>query len=281
VSSERYDPGTLPNLIVIGAMKCATTALHRNLRLHPQLSMSYPKELRFFIEENPTPAQIASYKSHFDPSAPVRGESTPGYSKRLNYPGLAERIAEMIPEARLIYIVRDPLDRLCSHWRHLVAAGRESRPLERCLEDLEGNPLVDPSLYRFQLDAYLRHFPLERIHLTTLDALRKDPDTTMREIFSFLAVDPGFTSPRFQNPIHVSDRRGRVRLWARPLQRQRKRRLGRLRARPLLGPLLFSAKPVPRPVVSDALRRRLADRFRDDVAGLRELTGQAFSDWSL
>jgi len=279
---EREAQGALPNMIVIGAMKCASTALHRNLSLHPEIAMSQPKELRFFLKQDPSAEALAAYRSHFNPLAPVRGESTPGYTRGSVYPGVAARMAALIPEARLLYIVRDPIDRICSHWRHLVAARREPRSLERCLDDLDDNPLVDPSLYRAQLDAYLPHFARDRIYVTSLETLRVDPVAEMREIFGFLGVATDFVSPRFQNAIHVSDQRGRARLGATTLARLlRIKRLGTLRSRPRLGPLLFTRQPVPLPVVSDPLRRRLEDRFRDDVAGLREFTGAAFADWSL
>ena len=79
----------LPNLIVIGAAKCGTTSLHEYLNEHPEISMSSEKELYFFVEEKNLGKGLAWYESQFDPSAPVRGESSPGYSAFPLYRGVA------------------------------------------------------------------------------------------------------------------------------------------------------------------------------------------------
>src|ERR687894_2292944 len=70
----------LPNLIVIGAQKCGTSVLHYYLSLHPEVSMSRPKELNFFIEERNWPRGLDWYKSQFDGDARVRGEASPNYT---------------------------------------------------------------------------------------------------------------------------------------------------------------------------------------------------------
>ena len=94
----------LPNLIVIGAAKCGTTSLHEYLNEHPEISMSSEKELYFFVEEKNLGKGLAWYESQFDPSAPVRGESSPGYSALPLYRGVPERMAETIPDAKLVVI---------------------------------------------------------------------------------------------------------------------------------------------------------------------------------
>jgi hypothetical protein len=70
-------PGALPNLLILGAQKCGTSGLHYYLGLHPEVSMSKPKELNFFIEERNWTRGTDWYKRHFDASATVRGESSP------------------------------------------------------------------------------------------------------------------------------------------------------------------------------------------------------------
>src|ERR671915_243608 len=72
--------GALPNLVIIGAQKCGTSVLHYYLGLHPEVSMSKPKELNFFIEERNWPRGVEWYRGHFDPEARVRGEASPNYS---------------------------------------------------------------------------------------------------------------------------------------------------------------------------------------------------------
>src|SRR5688500_4466677 len=123
------EPGAPPNLIVIGGLKCGTTSLHHYLNLHPQIAMSRPKELNFFVEELNWELGTDWYTSHFDPAADVRGETSPHYTNRPRFEGVAERIAESAPGARLIYMVRDPIKRLLSHYVHNVAGGYEQRSL--------------------------------------------------------------------------------------------------------------------------------------------------------
>src|SRR5881398_2677233 len=105
----------LPNLLVIGASKCGTTSLHHYLGLHPEIGMSRVKELHYFVEE-PTESSLRWYASQF-PDAPVRGESSPSYTQRHRSPLVAARIARVLPDVKLVYIVRDPVERLLSSYR--------------------------------------------------------------------------------------------------------------------------------------------------------------------
>ncbi len=115
----------LPNLVVIEAMKCGTSAVHRHLDGHPQIAMCGPKELNFFV--GPEDAQAGNwyrgldwYAGHFDASAPVRGESSPGYTSPA-HPGVAGRMASVLPAARLTTLAsRSP------SWRTRSSAQREA-----------------------------------------------------------------------------------------------------------------------------------------------------------
>ena len=108
----------LPNLIVIGAAKCGTTSLHAYLDEHPEIAMSREKELHFFVDRKNWGRGIEWYEAQFDASAPVRGESSPGYSAYPLYEGVAERMARVVPDAKLVYLVRDPVERVVSHYTH-------------------------------------------------------------------------------------------------------------------------------------------------------------------
>lgn len=127
----RYNPGALPNLIVIGAMKCATTSLHWYLDLHPQVAMSRPKQVNLFVTQQELRAgDIEGYCSRFPADVPVRGESSPSYTKKRKYPGVPERISRFLPDARLVYIIRDPIERIISHYAHEWASRVEERKFD-------------------------------------------------------------------------------------------------------------------------------------------------------
>ena len=93
--------------------------------------MSKPKELNFFIEERNWPRGIDWYKAQFDADARVRGEASPNYTAFPQHQGVPERMASVVPDAKLIYMVRDPLERIAAHWVHNYAKRREKGTLAR------------------------------------------------------------------------------------------------------------------------------------------------------
>src|SRR3954465_14378495 len=143
---RRKSHAAMPNLIIIGGLKCGTTSVHHYLGLHPEIGMSRPKELNFFVEELNWPLGADWYRGHFTGDERVQGESSPHYTNEPRFAGVAERIHGLLPEARIVYIVRDPIDRMLSHYLHNVAGGYESRPLEEALDDPH-SAYVHRSLY--------------------------------------------------------------------------------------------------------------------------------------
>ena len=147
--------GALPNLIVIGGLKCGTTSLHHYLNLHPQIAMSRPKELNFFVAELNWELGPEWYASHFERDAEIRGETSPHYTNLPRFEGVAERMRELLGDgARLIYMVRDPIERMLSHYLHNVGGGYESRPMAEALADPD-SAYVARSRYAMQLEPYL------------------------------------------------------------------------------------------------------------------------------
>src|SRR5687768_8813331 len=102
----------LPNLIIIGAMKCGTTSMHGYLRRHRQIEMSGTKELDFFIAGRNWEKGPDWYASQFPGGTAIRGESSPNYTSALIFPGVPERMHSVVPDARLLFMVRDPVDRI-------------------------------------------------------------------------------------------------------------------------------------------------------------------------
>ncbi len=195
--------GGLPNVVVIGAMKCGTTALHRYLDRHPAIAMSQPKELNFFFGEWGQPETdrlggygegtwhrgIEWYAGRFAAASQVRGESSPGYTSP-DHPEVAERkrMARIVPHARLIYLVRDPVARAVSQYRHHAADGDERRPLSRALLD-ESSQYLARGRYHERLLPFLTHFPTSQIAVLAAEDLRDRRRQTLRRLFAFLDVD--------------------------------------------------------------------------------------------
>jgi hypothetical protein len=278
----------LPNLLIIGAAKCGTTSLHEYLAAHPQISMSSPKELRFFNEHD-WRGRLDWYRGHFDADAPVRGESSPRYTQHPYRPHVPERIASVAPDARLIYVVGDPIERIVSHWVHRYAIGERNAPLDGYIRDAHqpANVVVCPSRYHTQVQLYLRHFPGEQLLVLDQHDIRADRTRTLREAFRFLGVDESFESPAFATEHNSrSQHRALTRvgfpLWNRVLG-PAVRRLPeprRTRARERL--LRMLSRPVTeRPRLTPAQHERLRRELQDEVDQLRELTGKRFASWSL
>jgi len=203
--TSRLEEGRLPNLIVVGAQKCGTTSLHYYLGLHPEIFMAKEKELNYFVEEFNWGKGIDRYRSHFRESARILGESSPAYTNFPVYQGVPERMHATIPEAKLIYILRDPIERILSHYMHSWASGTENRPLTEALEDVESSPYVSRSMYYRQLEQYLPYFPDSRILIIAAEALlHGDRGKTLEKVYSFLNLDSSFQSRKFAFSWHES-----------------------------------------------------------------------------
>ena len=288
----------LPNLLIIGAQKCGTTSLHRYLKLHPEVSMSVPKELDFFVVPNERLFPVGNwgrgldwYSSHFTDDTPVRGETSPNYTVYPFSDGAAERAAAVVPDAKIIYMVRDPIDRIVSHYLHRVLQGEERRSLNDALEDIDGEgpgmTLVYRSMYFMQLERWTRCFPKSAVLVVDQQDVRRDRARTLAGIFRFLDVDPSFTHESFRSQSNVSlEKRPatRAEAW---LRRTRAGNAARAMPAPLRRPAarllraLGGRRPEGRPELSPARRAQLEEMLREDADRLRAFTGRSFSGWSL
>jgi hypothetical protein len=278
--------GALPNLIVIGGLKCGTTSLHHYLNLHPEIAMSRPKELNFFVAELNWDLGPDWYASHFPADAPVRGESSPHYTNLPRFTGVAERMGTLLgDDLRVIYMVRDPIDRMLSHYLHNVGGGYETRPLERALDDPD-NAYVARSRYAMQLEPYLRELGAERIAIVSREELKHERVATMRRLFELCGVDPSFRSEQFEREWETgSAKSGRgFRLMDRAVRLPGLRALDRnfdrlpeslrwLVERVIHDP---QAGDAPKPELPGELRERVVEFVRGDVTRLEEISGRSF-----
>jgi len=274
----------LPNLIVIGAQKCGTSGLHYYLSLHPEVSMSNPKELNFFIEERNFPRGLEWYSRHFDPSAKCRGEASPNYTAYPQHLGVPERIASIVPDARLVYIVRDPIERIAAHWVHNYAKRREKGDLRATL--LHPNTsYVSRSKYFMQLQRFLVHFPEEQILVLDQADLRDQRMPTLRRLFEFVGVDPTFEHPKFEQVRHSTSRKKRATRLGMRVQKASRSALGARvprRAWLALDVALPLSKPISKPDgVAEALGPDVLEVLGEDADRLRAQTGRDFAGWSV
>ena len=270
-------PGALPTLVVLGAMKCGTSALHRYLTLHPQVSTSIPKELDFFLLEKNWERGVDWYAGHFDATKPVRVEASPNYTAFPHHGGVGGRMAEVLPKARFVYLVRDPLDRMASHWVHNVHRGRvdPSAPLGPILLNPAATYLSRSS-YAAQLRQFTEHFSLDRILVLDQRELFGERDRTLRRVFSFAGIDPEFTHPAFAAPHGRTSRM----IKPTPVGFQVRRVCPeflwwRIRHHRWL------TRPIARPDVRAALPDKVLDELRADAAEFAAVTGLDTRHWSI
>lgn len=284
VEGETFAPGegALPNLVVIGAMKCGTTSLHLLLDQHPDIAMSRRKEISFFSQGDDHRG-VPWYMSHFNRAAAIRGESSPSYTKYPQRDGVPARMHALLPDAKLIYILRDPIERTVSHYLHDYLRGREQRPLAEALRSFDDNPYLSASRYHMQLERYLQHYPRSQILILATEDLRDDAHLTLERVIEFLGVPPY----RFDvlSEANVAERRGRNNRLGRMLESRRAKRLGRRLPRPAVELAKFLnarlSKRVPRPALDDETRQAVTAFLSEDVGRLRSATGLAFDKWSL
>lgn len=297
-----------PDFLLLGAAKCGTTSLASYLAQHPQIFFSEPKEPLFFEAE---------YEKGLDwywqryfrgwRGEPVVGE---GRVWNLYLPFVAPRIAEALPDARLVALLRDPVERAHSHWWHRHSRGEEPLGFEEAVaadraridrgERFEGQEgarrwreglyphsvatrhraLLDPGFYAEQIERYLALFPRERLHVILYDDLARDPEGVLRALFRFLGVDEdaAVADTRPRNVRREAIRSpGSARLFrmARTLQL---RRVVPAPLRPVLRGLL-PERPARMPALASGTRRELVAYFEPHTRRLETLLDRDLDAW--
>jgi hypothetical protein len=189
------DP-TLPDFLIIGAQKAGTTALMMNLDVHPGVSMAgsggRPRELHFFDQH--WDRGLDWYRGFFDRSDRLQGEKTPDY---FGHAFALERMARILPHARLVVSLRNPVDRAYSQWNHFNQISEESTAWGWRVESFEkaiarsGNMLIRYGEYATHLSSLYRFYPREQVHVVIAERLREKSQEEYDRLLRFLGLDPG------------------------------------------------------------------------------------------
>ena len=294
----------MPHFIIIGTMKGGTTSLYRYISSHPDAGPSSKKETNFFQTNADFSKGLAWYKAFYKNTGKYCFEASPNYTKRHIFPDVAERMHSILPDTKLIYVLRDPIERIISHYIHNLASGRESRsfsaaiqdrtlnyyiqnyvnrrtsrPFAGIVQDININHYIQTSKYYFQIQAYLEYYSEKQILILESEKLNKDPAGVLREVVAFLEIpDYHYDPDSFTERFHQTKNKKRRTFIDRELSKRTNNRFLLYTVRKMSKPF---RKPIERPVVSSAERAMLAAEIAPDVEKLRQFSGIQFSGWSL
>jgi predicted RNA binding protein with dsRBD fold (UPF0201 family) len=185
--------------VLIGAMKAGTTSFAKYLGLHNKVFMANPKEPQFFSRDEVYQLGIEWYAELFAGAGPEHtlGEASTCYSRRLQYPFAAERLHTHLPNARLIYVLRHPVDRLYSNYvYHLQGMegrqGADVMSIDEFLREFE-DAALDAGNYIAQIEHYLHLFEESRLKCLLYDDIfstsSKVVTEVIRNVFTFLGLE--------------------------------------------------------------------------------------------
>ena len=285
-----------PNLFVIGAMKSGTSSLCAHLAEHPAVFMSPVKEPEHFSRPENFLRRQRHYLRLFRRASNevYLGEGSTEYTKRPTYDGVAERIHAFNPEARLVYVMRDPFQRLVSHYRHQVRKGREKKALAEAIR--RPSDYLPTSYYAYQLRPYLKLFGSRAIYLDTFESLVASPARFCARLFEWLGTDASVVPQTVGERLNVSlealetydEDALRVRLARRfNIFLRHHPRMGRLvpdRARAWYRTLMprESVRSVDSQEFArdmQVTRRTVQPLLAEWIAELEELTGRSYAEW--
>jgi hypothetical protein len=315
-------PARLPNFFIVGAPKAGTTSLHAYLAQHPRIYLSPLKETYYFSSE----FRLENFSDEVRPrllsDARALEEYLQGEVRELRFGGLVSRwedylklfrhvsdeiaigeatplylwsqsapgnIAALIPHARIVISLRNPVDRAYSHYLHMVASGAVRRSFR---EQIEASlrvadqrkigpawPFLEFGRYHEQISRYLSVFPRSQLHISLFEELQETPDLLITRLFTFLGVDPtcrvDLTRRHNEPSVHklaaATYFLKKWRVWE-PL-----RRLAPASTRSRLRSLL--RRPAASLAMPPADRALLVDYYRDEVLKLSALINRDLSGW--
>ncbi|MEO0984955.1 MAG: sulfotransferase [Cyanobacteria bacterium J06639_14] len=202
-----------PDFMIIGAMKCATTTLHDQLAQQPGIFMSEPKEPNFFSDDEQYNKGLEWYRSLFKAAVKgdLCGESSTHYTKIPTYPNTLDRIKQHAPDAKFIYVMRHPIERLVSQYIHEWSQRTVSRDINEAIKTFQ--PLTQYSQYSMQIRPYLEAFGSNKVLPIFSENLRHHPQRELERVCRFIGYSAKSQWQEFAGHQHVSAERLRESAW--------------------------------------------------------------------
>jgi hypothetical protein len=266
--------GRLPTFCIVGAQKAGTTSLATWLGAHPDVFVPEVKEVSYFNDPFNFWRGPDWYRSHFAAAGDVTavGDATPLMQNAL----AVQHLSELLPDARLVAVLRHPVDRTYSHYQHLRATGVERRSFDRAIRAeltlparTGGQYYLQRSEYLPQLQEIVRHYPRDALLVVLFDDLVGKSEETYAAVCRHIGVDeqvrpdvvgsnrnprPGYRHPALERLPLPPAARDRVRRWN-------------------------AGNPRPYPPLAAAARARLCRHFAPGVRALGDWLGRDLSAW--
>ena len=295
MSNEFLHDRRAPNLMLIGAAKAGTTSLYHYLQNSPHIYMSAVKEPQFFSDTEHYAKGIAYYLGKFfsdSENFPVRGEASPRYLHVPDevIPRLQDAYGDRPP--RFLVLLRHPVMRAWSHYRHRNRVHEDQRSFHEALLQERDAGFPSPtgyaaaSFYGRTLQKWFDAFGAERFHIMRLEDLEQDLDTVLRGVWAFLGIPQPATpieesrhnvaaTPRsavLMNVISGDGWHKRIMRHLLPDKALRRRLMTYLQN--------YNVRPDPNAALPDAdSTRLLLDILRDDTLALQDILGLPLEDW--
>ena len=182
----KNESSSLPDFAIIGAMKSATSSLQEQLARQPGIFMCTPKEPNFFSDAGQYAKGMSWYSGLFAeaPEGSLLGEASTHYTKLPTYPEVVQRLKEHLPNARFVYVMRHPVDRLVSHYIHEWSTGAYHCDIEEAIDKYP--ELVAYGRYAMQLEPYFDAFGRDAVLPVFFDRLLKEPQAELECICRFI-----------------------------------------------------------------------------------------------
>jgi len=272
------------NLFILGAMKCGTTSLFGHFEKHPQICFSNPKETGFFKDENWND-KLDIYHKKFNcvnENIKYYAEGDTNYTKfALNSnKNIWDRIFEYNTNAKLIYLYRNPIDRIVSEYTHLILEGYQSGKIEDLV--FKKTNYIQNSSYYSQIYPFIQKFGEENIRLISFETFIKNRSEILNEISGFLGIEP-FKDAHTQ--IHKNKSSGNLRFhhkW-RPYSRYFKKLidfLPKTASDGLMKILIPKERHIfEKPSLTQNSKQKIVDLLENDIVKFEALIGKNLDHW--
>lgn len=269
---------TRPDFIIIGAMKCGTSTLQAQIAAQDGVFMTTPKEPNFFSDDDVYERGAGWYAGLFSEAreGDLRGEASTHYTKLPTHPHTVERLAAFAPEAKFIYLMRHPVDRLVSHYIHEWSMAAAPGSIDEAAA--AGSVYVDYGRYAFQLAPFIERFGRAGILPVFLERMTAEPDETLQRVAAFIGLGAAQWRDDLGTQNVSAERVRRLPLARYLIENETATKLRRrLAPQSLRNRIKKRLQMSERPELSDAARARIEAIFDEDLARLGAMLGVPLS----